>query len=61
MFSVTHTQLLRMNHVSISTILYGDYLRLNLLTDKDLQLWTGTEQDLLRLIHNTHINTIQGY
>ena len=49
------TQLSRMNPASVSTILCGDSSRLNLLTDKDLQLWTETEHDLLRLICETHI------
>ena len=49
------TQLSRMNRASVSTILHSDSLRLNLLTDKDIQLWTETEHDLFRLIHETHI------
>ena len=36
----------------------GDSLRLNLWTDKDVQLWTETEHDLLRLIHKTYITIL---
>ena len=49
-----------MNRASISTILHNGHSRLNLWTDKDVHLWTETEQDLLRLIHKTNI-TISRY
>ena len=36
-------------------LLHGNSSRLNLWTDKDLQLLTETEQDLFRRIYKTHI------
>ena len=42
-------------YVSLSTIFSGNSLPLKLRTDKDVQLWTETEQDSFRLYYETHI------
>ena len=52
------TWLSLINRTSVSTIFDVDSLRKNLWTDKDIQLWTETEHDLLILIYQTHITIL---
>ena len=40
---------------SVRTTFGGDYLRTNLGTDKDVQLWTETGQYSFRQLHIKHI------